>query len=85
MQLIQENQELKLVLRNRGSSLSFCGPGLLAEVAVGPRSPAIGTIKFKDVERGACGAGLCRGRSLHQFSRVAKRESLASWLCPVRC
>lgn len=39
VQLIQENQELKLVLRNRGSSLSFCGPGLLAEVAAGPRLP----------------------------------------------
>ncbi|XP_010857347.1 PREDICTED: speriolin-like, partial [Bison bison bison] len=39
VQLIQENQELKLVLRNRGSSLSFCGPGLLAEVAASPRLP----------------------------------------------
>lgn len=27
------------------------------------------------------GRGLCRGRSLHQFSRVAKRESLASLGC----
>ncbi|XP_017914195.1 PREDICTED: 5-oxoprolinase isoform X3 [Capra hircus] len=51
VQLIQENQELKLVLRNRGSSLSFCGPGLLAEVAAGPRLPRRRTIKFKDVER----------------------------------
>lgn len=52
VQLIQENQELKLVLRNRGSSLGFCSSGLLAEMATSPRLPRRRTIKFKDAERG---------------------------------
>ena len=52
VQLIQENQELKLVLRNRGSALGFCSSGLLAEVASSPRLPRRKTIKFKDAERG---------------------------------
>lgn len=52
VQLIQENQELKLVLRNRGSSLGFCGSGILAEVAASPRPSRRRTIKFKDAERG---------------------------------
>ncbi|PNJ07998.1 OPLAH isoform 5, partial [Pongo abelii] len=51
VQLIQENQELKLVLRNRGSSLSFCSSGFLAEVAASPRLPRRRTIKFKNAER----------------------------------
>ncbi|EPY76320.1 5-oxoprolinase [Camelus ferus] len=51
VQLIQENQELKLVLRNRGSSLGFCSSGLLAEMATSPRLPRRRTIKFKDAER----------------------------------
>lgn len=52
VQLIQENQELKLVLRNRGSSLGFCSSGILAEVAASPRPSRRRTIKFKDAERG---------------------------------
>ncbi|PNI88782.1 hypothetical protein CK820_G0051931, partial [Pan troglodytes] len=51
VQLIQENQELKLVLRNRGSSLGFCSSGFLAEVAASPRLPRRRTIKFKNAER----------------------------------
>lgn len=47
VQLIQENHELKLVLRSRGSSLGF-----LAEVATSPRLPRRRTIKFKDADRG---------------------------------
>lgn len=57
--------ELKLVPRNRGSSLSF-RPRLLAEVA-GP-GPRRRTIKFKDVERGACWAGTPGGRESPQAS-----------------
>lgn len=52
VQLIQENQELKLVLRSRGSSLGFCSSGFLAEVTANPRLPRRKTIKFKDAERG---------------------------------
>ncbi|XP_053516904.1 speriolin-like [Artibeus jamaicensis] len=55
VQLIQENQELKLVLRNRGSTLGFCSSGLLAEVASSPRLPRRKTIKFKDAEKGEQG------------------------------
>nr|XP_055204476.1 5-oxoprolinase isoform X5 [Gorilla gorilla gorilla] len=51
VQLIQENQELKLVLRNHGSSLGFCSSGFLAEVAASPRLPRRRTIKFKNAER----------------------------------
>lgn len=58
VQLIQENQELKLVLRNRGSALGFCSSGLLAEVASSPRLPRRKTIKFKDAERGERPQGL---------------------------
>lgn len=54
VQLIQENQELKLVLKSRGSSLGFCSSGLLAEVAASPRLPRRRTIKFKNAERGEC-------------------------------
>lgn len=52
VQLIQENQELKLVLRNRGTSLSFCSSGFLTEVTSGPRAPRRRTFKFKDADRG---------------------------------
>lgn len=52
VQLIQENQELKLVLRNRSSSLGFCSSGFLAEVAASPRPLRRRTIKFKNAERG---------------------------------
>lgn len=48
VQLIQENHELKLVLRRRSSSLGFCSPSFLAN----PRIPRRKTIKFKDAERG---------------------------------
>nr|KAF6395886.1 5-oxoprolinase, ATP-hydrolyzing [Molossus molossus] len=51
VQLIQENQELKLVLRNRGSTLGFCSSGLLDEVVSSPRLSRRKTIKFKDAER----------------------------------
>ncbi|EPQ07027.1 Speriolin [Myotis brandtii] len=52
VQLIQENQELKLVLRNRSSGLGFYSSTLLAEVASSPRQPRRRTLKFKDAERG---------------------------------
>jgi cell shape-determining protein MreC len=52
VQLIQENQELKLVLRSRGNSLSFCSANILSETTATPRLPKRKTIRFKDVERG---------------------------------
>lgn len=54
VQLLQENHELKLALHGR-SSLGFCGPNFLAEVAVSPRAPRRRTIKFKDADRGEPG------------------------------
>ncbi|ELW63390.1 5-oxoprolinase [Tupaia chinensis] len=60
VQLIQENQELKLVLKNRGSGLGFCNSGFLAEVAASPRLPRRRTIKFKDAEREQMGRILQR-------------------------
>lgn len=52
VQLIQENQELKLVLRSRGSSLGFCSSSFVAEVTANPWLSRRKTIKFKDAERG---------------------------------
>ncbi|GAB1299490.1 5-oxoprolinase [Apodemus speciosus] len=51
VQLIQENQELKLVLRSRGNSLSFCSPNFLPEATATPKLQKRKTIRFKDVER----------------------------------
>lgn len=73
VQLIQENQELKLVLRNRGSSLGFCGSGILAEVAASPRPSRRRTIKFKDAERGEKHQGL---RALFSGAHEASRIQL---------
>lgn len=58
VQLIQENQELKLVLRSRASSLGLCNSGFLADVAPSPRVLRRRTIKFKDAERGEQWHGL---------------------------
>lgn len=52
VQLIQENQELKLVLRSRGNSLSFCSSNFLPEATATPKLQKRKTIRFKDVERG---------------------------------
>lgn len=52
VQLIQENQELKLVLRSRGSSLGFCSSSFVAEVTANSWLSRRKTIKFKDAERG---------------------------------
>lgn len=52
VQLIQENQELKLVLRSRGNSLSLCGSNFLSEATATSRLQKRKTIRFKDVERG---------------------------------
>lgn len=86
VQLIQENQELKLVLRNRGSSLNFCGPALLAEVATGPRLPRRRTIKFKDVERGGPRAGDSVGAQAQPIQLCSKVGApCAPGPCPARC
>ncbi|XP_031202901.1 5-oxoprolinase isoform X2 [Mastomys coucha] len=51
VQLIQENQELKLVLRSRGNSLSFCSTSFLSEPTATPKLQKQKTIGFKDVKR----------------------------------
>lgn len=58
VQLIQENQELKLVLRSRSNSLGFCSSSFLAEVAGNPRLNRRRTLKFKNVEKGEPWASL---------------------------
>lgn len=84
VQLIQENQELKLVLRNRGSTLGFCSSGLLDEVVSSPRLSRRKTIKFKDAERGeqhrSAGA-LLRGRLGFTNSACAKTVKRRGNLC----
>lgn len=92
VQLIQENEELKLVLRNRGIGLSFCSSGLLAEVTASPRLPRRRTINFRDAERGAWAraVGVSSGtRRLHSPSRAGQRKvgeiPAPVQPCSVRC
>nr|XP_059891274.1 speriolin-like [Delphinus delphis] len=92
VQLIQENEQLKLVLRNRGIGLSCCSSGLLAEVPASPRLPRRRTINFRDAERGAWAraVGVSSGtRRLHSPSRAGQREvgeiPAPVQPCSVRC